>query len=175
VCSDIVVTNNIKIPGREQSPEKIPKGMLCIEGQDQKKGNFCDQSPSLLLAEPHTVSKELSTGSIPVLPRLAGLAGFPVPQGNGRPRKQRYFLATKAVEPQPAPRRAGSSAPPDPGALTWDAGNCLGSCGGNHACCPSAAARQGSDCWILLPEQVLSNKMRLYRSLVKSLKKAAKI
>lgn len=114
MCSDIVVTNNVKIPGREQSPKKILKGMLCIKGQDQKKRNFCDQSPSLLLAEPHNVSKKLSTSSIPVLPRLAGLAGFPVPQGNSCPRKQLYFLATKAVEPESAPRRAGSSALPDP-------------------------------------------------------------
>lgn len=114
VGSDIVVTNNVKIPGREQSPKKIRKGMLCIKGQDQKKRNFCDQSPSLLLAEPHDVSKKLSTGSIPALPRLAGLAGFPVPQGNGCPRKQLYFLATKTVEPKSAPRRAGSSALPDP-------------------------------------------------------------
>lgn len=175
MCSDIVVTNNIKIPGREQSPKKILKGMLCIKGQDQKKRNFCDQSPSLLLAEPHNGSKKLSTGSIALLSGLAGLAGFPVPRGRGPPRKQLYFLAIKAAEPRSAPGSAGSAALPDPAP-----------CPGMPATASAVVevttlaallpwrGKEATAC-VLLPKQVLSNKMQSYGSLAKSLKKAAKI
>lgn len=96
----------------------------------------------LLLAEPHTISTS-------VLPRLAGLASFPVPQGSGSPRKQLYFLATKAVGPEEGWQLCSPRVRP------WDAGTCLGSCGGNRTRCPAAAATAG----VLLPQQVLRSEL----------------
>lgn len=175
MCSDPVVTNNVKIPGREESPKKILKRMLCIKGQDQKRRNFCDPSPSLLLAEPRIVTKKRSTGSIPVLPRLAGLAAFPAPQGDGCPGKQLYFLATKAVEPESAPRRAGSSALPDPGLCPGMLAAALAVVVATTGAAPLLQRGEAVTARVPLPKRVLSNKLQLYRSLVKSLKKAAKI
>lgn len=140
--------------------------MLGIEGQDQKKRNFCDQSPSLLLAEPH-VSVRISVLAASLA--CPGSRGWLVSPGHGeRLPKAAALLPHKkgctAHWPQgelAAPSRDAGDAAAVVVVTTWAA--------------LLLQEGKGATAWVLLPKQVPSSKMQLYRSLVKSLRKAAKI
>lgn len=154
MCSDIVVTNNVKIPGRDRSP-KNTKGNAMHQGTRSKEEEFL-RSKSLCYWQSliTIVRNRVLAASLSCL----GLQGWPASpcHGKGCRRKQLDFLPTEAVEPvSPGGLPAQLSQTPSSDLGCWQLP--LRS-RWSPTCRTSAAARQGSDCLVLLPKKSLAIK-----------------